>query len=239
MTTIPKDALKEIGLADGVFSHIERLMHLFGLAEELADRYQAQRPDRPTHQWLKYMVPDGEMMKLVDGLFVAHCAELFERGIAFIDEQEKERGYKVFVPRGAMGRVMARGTAAEALLVLVKTSEAVPLHNDPASLYIELFKRCFPDLIHSKPMQDVFKVDGIHLHRESFPGHLAQLEDEIRTKCTRDRDPEYTGKGERVQRWDPEQWRGRRRAARAVEPVVEPVAVNWVATQPALFEMAG
>ncbi len=191
-----------MGLPDGLFSHIERVLHLFGVAEELAEQYKQKRPDRPVFKWLKYMEPPAEMIGLVDDLFAAHCRELFERGIAFMDEQEKEKGYKVYVPRGAMGRVMEQGTAAEALLVLAKTSEKVPLHGDPTALYISLFRRCMPDRVSDPKLAAVFETGDRFAGKGSYDGVLDHIEQDIRQKCARNRDTKYDGSGERVQRWD-------------------------------------
>ena len=200
---IPKDMFEAIGLDSGLFAQVGHLMDLFGRAEAIAKEYKARRPDRPVMRLLKYMVPIADMQKKSPEVYEAHVRELIERAIAFIDAEEAKAGHKVYVPRGKMRRVMEDGTAAEALLVLMKTSEVIPLHGEPGGLYIRLFKQCFPNKVSDPKLADVFSVGDRYSGHESFKGAWDQLEGEIRRKCAHDRDPLYKGDGaDRVKKWD-------------------------------------
>lgn len=200
---ISKDMFEAIGLDSGLYSQIGHLMDLFGRAEAIAKEYKARRPDRPVMRLLKYMVPIADMQKKSPEVYEAHVRELIERAIAFIDAEEAKAGHKVYVPRGKMRRVMEDGTAAEVMLVLARTSEAVPLHGDPGGLYLRLFKQCFPHKINTPGFMDVFMRGEKYIHHESYPGVMDQLEGEIRRKCAHDRDPLYKGDGaDRVKKWD-------------------------------------
>lgn len=200
---IPKDMFDAIGLDSGLYSQIGHLMDLFGRAEVIAKEYKARRPDRPVMRLLKYAIPSDDMQKVIPELYDAHVRELIERAIAFVDEEEAKAGHKVYVPRGKMRRVMEDGTAAEALLVLMKTSEVVPLHGEPGGLYIRLFKQCFPNKVSDPKLADVFSVGDRYSGHESFKGAWDQLEGEIRRKCARNRDQEYKCDGsDRVKKWD-------------------------------------
>lgn len=194
------------GDSGGVFGTVVKIMDLYERAHSIASEYKEKRPDRPVYRLLKYMVPEGEFLKLTPELFEAHVRELIERAINFIDDEERTAGHKVYVPRGKMGRVMECGTAAEALIVLKNTSLATPLHNDAGALYFKLFMSCFPGKVDDPNMRDVFQIMRKRSEHESYPGAVRQLESEVRNKCAHNRDRNYNGNGgERVKRWDDRQ----------------------------------
>lgn len=102
----------------------------------------------------------NELAGYSDDLYRHHCRELIARFVA--------------------GEKTEPGTTAECLATLSRTSLNAPLKGDPTNLMARLFRQVYG--------RDVDGHEGQEI-RESFPGALDEMEQEMRRKLSRQRKP--------------------------------------------------